>query len=363
LILLSPLLPLDPKVSIVIPVFNGSDFLREAIESALNQTYRHIEVIVVNDGSTDGGATEDIAKSYGDAIRYFRKDNGGVATALNAGIGAMTGDYFSWLSHDDLYVPHKVERQVSILKRLGEPKTVLFSDYVNVDAANHELYEVRMDHDLLSKKPLYAVFKGALHGCTLLIPRKALLDVGSFNDLRTTQDYDLWFRLIRKYRFRHIPEVLVRSRLHPGQASRSIDATEEADRLWIRMMSELTPEEIVTLESSEKLFFRQIACFFAPTPYRKAYAFARKRAGFFFISSRIRIIERIRRPARVMLSAVGLLAYLRFIRKIIETFDFRGTLRGMMKVIALEKQQRIRDRRLLDGLKRILDKVDPSLRR
>ena len=92
-----------PLVSIVIPVFNGASFLNQAIDSALNQTYQNIEIIVVNDGSEDEGKTEAIAKSYGDKIRYFTKENGGCGTALNLAIREMNGDFFSWLSHDDIY--------------------------------------------------------------------------------------------------------------------------------------------------------------------------------------------------------------------------------------------------------------------
>ena len=94
-----------PLVSIVIPVYNGASYLREAIDSALAQTYSDVEVIVVNDGSTDGGKTRDIASSFGDRIRYIEKVNGGVATALNLGIREMCGKFFSWLSHDDVYLP------------------------------------------------------------------------------------------------------------------------------------------------------------------------------------------------------------------------------------------------------------------
>src|SRR5665647_567426 len=93
-----------PKVSIVIPVYNGSKYLGEAIDSALAQTYKNLEIIVSNDGSSDNGATERVAKSYGDKIIYLgKKDNGGASTALNAAIKVMTGEYFSWLSHDDMY--------------------------------------------------------------------------------------------------------------------------------------------------------------------------------------------------------------------------------------------------------------------
>lgn len=79
------------KVSIIIPVYNGGNYLRNAIDSALSQTYKNCEIIVVNDGSTDGGETAAIAKSYGNKIRYFEKKNGGVGTAVNLGIAEMTG--------------------------------------------------------------------------------------------------------------------------------------------------------------------------------------------------------------------------------------------------------------------------------
>ena len=107
----------EPLVSIVIPVYNGSNFLQQAIDSALNQTYKNIEIIVVNDGSRDDGATEQIALSYGDKIRYFSKENGGVSTALNMGIANMKGEYFSWLSHDDMYKPEKIEKQIEAINQ------------------------------------------------------------------------------------------------------------------------------------------------------------------------------------------------------------------------------------------------------
>ena len=103
----------QPLVSIVIPVFRGEPYLREAIDSCLSQTYPNIEIIVVNDGSDDDGRTDAIARSYGDKIRYYAKENGGVSSALNFGISQMRGEWFSWLSHDDVFLPDKTEKQVS----------------------------------------------------------------------------------------------------------------------------------------------------------------------------------------------------------------------------------------------------------
>lgn len=100
-----------PKVTIVIPAYNAANYLAEAVESAINQTYENIEIIVVNDGSNDNGATADVAKKYRNSIRYIEKGNGGSSSALNCGILNMTGEWFSWLSHDDLYCPDKVEKR------------------------------------------------------------------------------------------------------------------------------------------------------------------------------------------------------------------------------------------------------------
>ena len=76
----------EPKISIVIPAYKAANYLAEAIDSALAQTYSNVEIIVVNDGSPDDGATAAVAKSYGDKIRYFEKENGGSSSALNRGI-------------------------------------------------------------------------------------------------------------------------------------------------------------------------------------------------------------------------------------------------------------------------------------
>lgn len=98
--------------------FQRREYMREAIDSALAQTYDNVEVIVVNDGSSDNEKTDAIARSYGERIRYFVKDNGGCASALNFGVPKMRGSYFSWLSHDDRYHPNKMAHQIEILDLL-----------------------------------------------------------------------------------------------------------------------------------------------------------------------------------------------------------------------------------------------------
>lgn len=213
----------NPLVSIVIPVFNGSNFLNEAIDSAIAQTYKNIEIIVVNDGSNDEGHTEAIALGYGDKIRYFQKTNGGVATALNVAAKEVNGEYFSWLSHDDCYAPNKIEEQINYLTQLSEldrRKAIVYSDF--------SIFNTRVDHAIpvvtervpAEEFTYWLATKSRLHGCSLLIPMRLIQVEGGFNeDLQTTQDYEFWFRLALKYEFHQLKKNLLYSRVHETQTS------------------------------------------------------------------------------------------------------------------------------------------------
>lgn len=236
-----------PKVSIIIPVYNGADFLAEAIDSALAQTYPNFEILVVNDGSNDDGATERIVHGYGKNVSYCSKPNGGVASALNLAVEKMNGDFFSWLSHDDLYLPQKVEREMNALRAQGNERSIIYSDYATFTDTPEKSVTMALKHVEPEQFRYWITIENALHGCTLLIPRAAFVECGGFNEaLRTTQDYDLWFRMARHYRFVHIPEVLVKGRSHPGQGSIRLAgvALAECNALLTRFVSELSKEEL-----------------------------------------------------------------------------------------------------------------------
>lgn len=210
----------NPLVSIIIPVYNGSNYLKEAIESALNQTYNNIEIIVVNDGSCDDGETEAIANSYGNQIRYFVKKNGGVSSALNLGIEKMKGDYFSWLSHDDLYKPEKIELEV---KNIYDNSTIVMCDSIFCDSSSKILKRrlKKWKMGLLSSDMVFKmIYSGhSIAGCSLLIPKTAFKQVGLFNEnYKYMQDMDMWYRmLLADYKFFVISEKLSITRIHPQQ--------------------------------------------------------------------------------------------------------------------------------------------------
>lgn len=273
-----------PKVSIIIPVYNGSNYLKDAIDSALGQTYDNIEIIVINDGSTDEGKTENIALSYGNRIQYFKKSNGGVATALNFGIEKMQGEYFSWLSHDDVYEPQKIEEEVRALLPLKDRTTIIAEGCQIIDASGKKMYTFNL-HKIYPEEQLqnsmFIVMRGGANGCALLIHKTHFERVGKFNpQLPTTQDYDLWFRMFRNQKVLFLDSSNVLSRSHEEQGSKVFleDHINECNRLWIRMMDSLTPEEKIDMSGSEYIYYQELYYFLkSSSNYQEAINHARKR--------------------------------------------------------------------------------------
>lgn len=219
----------NPLVSIVIPVYNGADFMREAIDSALNQTYENIEVLVVNDGSSDGGKTAETARSYGNKIRYFEKENGGVSSAVNLGIKNMRGEYFSWLSHDDVYLPGKIEHQMELLKQFSFDDSIMAmcrADFIDADSnVIRDTKSSTKEISLLNwKDALIRLIKdGCFIGCNLLIPKKAFYEIAFFDEsLRYIQDFWMWIQLFsNKYSLLCGMDIDVHSRVHGGQLTQT----------------------------------------------------------------------------------------------------------------------------------------------
>jgi len=263
----------NPLVSIVIPVYNGNNYLREALDSAIAQTYKNLEIIVVNDGSTDN--TEEIVLSYGDKIRYFSKPNGGTSTALNLGIEKMRGDYFSWLSHDDLYYPQKIARSVEELSKLENKNTIILSDFEVINEDNKKLYTTRcLEH--INAYPsreysyLYPVIYNMTHGCAQLISKAVFDAVGLFDEKWImTHDYEFYYRAFVKFPHKLIPEVLVTVRNSPSRLSRRkyLRGNIECSLLYINILENLSEEDILQIAPTIKDFFLDMEYLFANADY------------------------------------------------------------------------------------------------
>lgn len=269
-----------PLVSIVIPVYNGSNFMRDAIDSALAQTYENVEVIVVNDGSTDGGKTDKIARSYGDKIRYIKKPNGGVSTAINCGVENMRGEWFSWLSHDDMYFPDKIKAEIDYLKKhdLLNKKVIAYSDYLVVNKRGKSISEVLINHKIAKEKPMYAFMRGAVNGNAMLIPKKAWDTYGGLDTkLICTQDYEKWFEMTKTYKFVHVPKTLIKSRYHAGQVTNTNPLVRtEGNEFWIRVVKSCNEKERIKLNGSNYAYYYYFIEYFKNTPYDEALAYCQE---------------------------------------------------------------------------------------
>jgi len=252
----------QPLVSIVIPVYNGANFVARAIDSALMQTYPHCEVIVVNDGSCDEGKTDAICKSYGERIRYFEKPNGGVASALNCGISNMKGTFFSWLSHDDFYLPEKIAHQMQELASRSED-TILYSDYYMLYPEIHLKARVNFRKkyplDLLDV-PMFPVLFGLVSGCTVLFHKSHFERVGLFDEsLLTTQDYEFWFRAFQGQKVHCCANADVCICMHRNQGSRTLpEVTQSANRLWCALMDKVPSYDMYRISGTKYLFYRDM---------------------------------------------------------------------------------------------------------
>jgi len=211
----------SPLVTIIIPVYNGSNFLAEAIDSALAQTYKNFEIIVVNDGSTDNGKTENVAMSYGSKIRYYYKTNGGVSSALNFGIKKAKGDWISWLSHDDVYLPNKLDDQLDFIRN-NPQSTFVYSDYCNSDElqnGRNKIHQWKIKPAIPT--PLQLLESSQIHGCTTLIHKSCFSRAGYFNENnKTAQDNEMWLSLSFYYDLYHCPKTVLTRRVHSQMGSK-----------------------------------------------------------------------------------------------------------------------------------------------
>lgn len=259
----------EPKVTIIIPVYNGSNFLAQAIDAAIGQTYKNIEIIVVNDGSTDNGLSEQIALSHGDKITYYFKENGGVSSALNYALERMTGEWFSWLSHDDLYYPEKIGKQIQFINSLPEDtdlkRVVVHCATESIDKDGKVIKKPNYNDIQVKENTLETiignVFNYRLSGCSFLLPYSAYEELGGFReDIRTVSDVEYWYRLLFEgYQFYCMKQdILVKNRSHGKQVGKTkvFLFEQELERLHIDIVDRLAVhEEFGNFSNIERFYY------------------------------------------------------------------------------------------------------------
>jgi len=205
-----------PLVSIIIPCYNGEEYVGEAIQSALDQTYPNFEVIVIDDGSTDG--TLDVIRSFGDAIRWETGPNRGACAARNRGIELARGELIQFLDADDLLYPQKLARQVPLV--VAKVADIVVCDWVGYRVeAPHRSYVRSGAFD--GSDPVIRALRKDIHTPAPVLWKEQLMKIGGFREeLLIAQDTDLYLRLAcTGVSFYHLPEVLYTVRTVPNSVS------------------------------------------------------------------------------------------------------------------------------------------------
>lgn len=220
-----------PKVSVVIPVFNGERFIKDAIDSVLAQTFKDLEVIVADDGSTDG--TQGVVQGIAGKVIYKRQANAGPVAARNLGVAHSSGEYVAFLDHDDLWYPDKLEKQVAILDRHADIGLTC-SEVDNINEEGHSLAKKTW----AERRGIRSELVGDLHALLnrkfpVTVPstwlvRKSLVDqVGRFDATVPFGGYgELEFcaRIAEHSRIYFTPESLVQYRVREGGITKQKEA-------------------------------------------------------------------------------------------------------------------------------------------
>ena len=197
---------MPPRVSSIIPVYNGARYLREAVDSVLAQDYRDMEVLIVDDGSTD--PTADIARSFGSQIRYCFQPNAGLSAARNAGIRETTGDLVAFLDADDVWSKHKIGEQVRYLEAHPRVDAVFahMESFISDDLTPEERGR------LAAPPPPQPAWSAG----TMLARRGSLAEVGTFSSDVRVGEFMEWLLRARQSGLEMVmlPTVVMRRRLH-----------------------------------------------------------------------------------------------------------------------------------------------------
>ena len=230
---MSDIQEVEVSVSVIIPVFNGEKHIAEAIDSVLCQDYSPLEILVIDDGSTDN--TIEIVESYGHKVRLIKQSNRGSAAARNNGIRNARGEYIAFLDSDDVWWPHKIRYQMDSLAR--SDCTMAYSSFIRWNADKAGVYpspEVEFAKEANpnasnGERVTGYPYPELLLDCivwtsTVIVKKEDLEKAGLFDEsLRKGQDYDLWLRLSRNVKMLALRQPTALYRIHPGNITARVN--------------------------------------------------------------------------------------------------------------------------------------------
>lgn len=214
-----------PLVSVIMPVYNGEDFISEAIESVLIQTYSNLELIVINDASRDN--TESILKSFSDnrICVITNNDNLGVAESRNKGIDVSKGRYIAFIDADDIWEPNKIEMQLPLMDKYK----LICSSYDYIDEQGIKINRRNFSSGIITKERL---LRNNVIGCSTVIIDREILKNNKFSNDYKHEDYALWLKIINDSCTGYcMKEYLVHYRMHAK--GRNFNKLDSAKNRWI----------------------------------------------------------------------------------------------------------------------------------
>ncbi len=257
----------ETLVTVIIPVYNGAEFLGAAIESAQAQTYRSLEIIIVDDGSTD--TSLQIAKEYAaqdERIRVIAQPNGGVAKARNTAIAAARGEFIAPLDADDLWIPDKIARQMACMLATGDDCGFVYSWWALIDPAGK----------IVDRSPRWTVAGRRFETLLLInftgnasIPlfrKHCLVEAGVYNSALAAaksggcEDLEVVLRIAARYSIGVVPEILMGYRRSPGSMSTDCNRMWRSRQMVLAHIGEVWPSlDPAVLRASDRQFCMYLA--------------------------------------------------------------------------------------------------------
>ena len=243
-----------PLVTVIMSVYNSETYLKEAVDSILNQTFSDFEFIIVDDASTD--ASTKILSEYSDHRIHIilNKENIGLTKSLNMCLEKARGFYIARMDADDISLPHRLEMQISFLNT--HPEIVCVGgDSIIINSENKKVGRKKsLDNPIFLKFRM--MLKNIISHPSLMFRKSTILKEGAYNEkFRNTQDYELWSRLLLKgYQFSNITEPLIKYRLHDASITHSLQGQESHSLAFITTLKNLS-YYINTNNHELKIFF------------------------------------------------------------------------------------------------------------
>lgn len=224
-----------PKVTVIMPVYNGETYVKETIESVLNQSYADFEFVIIDDGSTD--KTDAIITDFSDRrIVPLQSNHGGIVQALNLGLEVARGEYIVRIDADDICVPDRIEKLVAYMD--AHEDVVVCGSWATViddkgTPVGNLAYPPEEDKKIRGYLRLHNPF---IHP-SVIIRKKAIDKVGPYRGYKHTEDYELWTRLLKVGKGHNIPEELIRYRVHPEQITKQKNLAMRFAGIKVRLLA------------------------------------------------------------------------------------------------------------------------------